>query len=292
MKDHFVRVMSGDGQVRALCTVTTELVAQACRLHDTLPTASVALGRALSAGVLMGGLLDGDQRVALKFEGSGPLAKILVEADALGAVRGFVGDPKVDLPFNAQGNFDVAGALGRAGFLTVTKDLRLKQPSRGIVQLTSSEIAEDLASYLTESEQIPSAVGLGVFVEAGGQIGCAGGFLVQAMPAPNDETLNRVIDNLAELPSLSVLLQQGLDPYQILERIFVGVPFEELERRDVRLACDCSRVRMERALITLGREQAAELIESEEPVEIRCEFCGRSYSFAPDELGRLFDEVH
>jgi len=112
------------------------------------------------------------------------------------------------------------------------------------------------------------------------------------MPAPNDETLNRVIDNLAELPSLSVLLQQGLDPYQILERIFVGVPFEELERREVRLACDCSRERMERALITLGREQAAELIESEEPVEIRCEFCGRSYAFEPTELGRLFDEVH
>ena len=253
MSDHFIRVMSRDGYVRALCAVTTELVAQACELHVTRPTASVALGRALTGGVLMGGLLDQDQRVALKFEGSGPLAKILIEADAAGGVRGYVGDPQVDLPLNAQGNFDVAGALGRAGFLTVTKDLRLKQPSQGIVQLCASEIAEDLASYLDESEQIPSAVGLGVFMDSAGRVACAGGFLVQAMPAPDDATLDHVIDNLKRLPSVSSLLMEGRTSAEILELIFAGVPFDELERREVRLNCDCSPEPMERALIALGR---------------------------------------
>ncbi len=175
MKDYLVRVMSKDGGVRALACLTTNLVGDACGLHGTCPTVSAALGRALSGGVLMGGMLDDDQRVALKFEGNGPMQKILIEADSYGNVRGYPGVAAVHLPPNAEGKLDVAAAIGKAGFLTVTKDLRLREPYSGVVQLFTSEIAEDLAFYLTDSEQIPSAVGLGVFVEPSGRGASAGG---------------------------------------------------------------------------------------------------------------------
>lgn len=181
VSDYLVRILSKNGKVRALACTTTDLVNELKRRHDTWPTASAALGRALTGGALFGSLLKTGQRVALKFEGNGPLKKILIEADSNGAVRGCVGVPHVHLP-EKGGKLDVAGALGRAGFLTVSKDLGLKEPYRGTVQLYSSEIAEDLALYLTESEQIPSAVGLGIFVETDNSIAAAGGFLIQALP--------------------------------------------------------------------------------------------------------------
>ena len=192
MSDYLVRSMSKDGSIRGLAAVSTALVEEARRRHGALPTAAAALGRALTGGALLGAGLKTGQRVALKFEGDGPLKKIVVEAESNGAVRGYVAEPGVHLP-SKNGKLDVAGAVGRTGLLTVSKDLRLKEPYQGIVQLVSGEIAEDLAFYLAESEQVPSAVALGVYVETHGAVAAAGGFLIQTLPPVREEILEQLI---------------------------------------------------------------------------------------------------
>lgn len=288
MNDYLVRIMNKSGTIRGLACVTTGLVAEAARRHGTLPTATTALGRALTGGALMGALLKTDQRVALKFEGNGPLGKILVEAQSTGAVAGTVGNPAVDLPLR-NGRIDVAGALGRAGFLTVTKDLRLKQPYSGTVQLVSSEIGEDLAMYLTESEQIPSAVGLGVFVEQGGTVGGAGGFLIQSLPPQDEATINVLMKRIENLPNLSEHFRDGGTPEQFLELLFEGIPYETIEKRVVAFKCTCSREKGEKALLTQGREALREMIERDGGITVTCSFCCEVWNFGPEEIGRLLD---
>jgi molecular chaperone Hsp33 len=282
-----VRVVTRNENIRGLACVTTRLVREACRQHDAYPTAAVALGRALTGGALMGALLKTGQRTALKFEGSGPLGKIIVEADSDGGVRGYVGDPHVDLP-PVDGKFDVAGAIGKAGFLTVTKDLHLKEPYRGIVRLYTSEIAEDIAYYLLESEQIPSAVGLGVFADATG-ITAAGGFLIQSLP-PSDQT---VIETLARhietLPPVTEMLTGGTTPEAIIDRIFQEIPVDILEKRALAFRCSCSRERLEQALISLGRDDLESLIQNREDVVLTCEFCRKPYIFGIDAIQGLID---
>ncbi len=291
MKDYLVRVMSKDGGVRALACLTTNLVGEACGLHGTCPTASAALGRALSGGVLMGGLLDDDQRVALKFEGNGPMQKILVEADSYGNVRGYPGVAAVRLPPNAEGKLDVAAAIGKAGFLTVTKDLRLREPYSGVVQLFTSEIAEDLAFYLTDSEQIPSAVGLGVFVEPSGRVASAGGFMIQSMPGAEDAVVDALVDRIAEMPPVSQLLKEGALPEDLIRHIFGHIGYELLETKELFFKCSCSRERMERALISLGKDEVNKIVADEEVVEIVCDFCSQKYAFNRDDLRRVLEEM-
>ena len=242
MNDYLVRIMTKSGTIRGLACVTTGLVAEAARRHGTLPTATAALGRALTAGTLMGALLKTGQRVALKFEGNGPLGKILVEAESTGAVAGTVGNPAVDLPLR-NGRIDVAGALGKAGFLTVTMDLGLKQPYLGTVQLVSSEIGEDLALYLTESEQVPSAVGLGIFLEQDGSVGAAGGFLVQSLPPQDEAAIALLMERIGYLPPLSEHFRSGGTPEQLLDLLFDGIPFLTIEKRELAFHCTCSRER-------------------------------------------------
>lgn len=289
-RDYLVRIISRSGSFRALACVTTELVREGCRRHETSPTASAALGRALTGGVLMGALLKTGQRVGLKFEGNGPIRKILVEAESNGAVRGYVGEPAVDLPLR-NGKLDVAGALGRAGLLTVTKDLRMKEPYHGTVQLYSSEIAEDLAYYLTDSEQVPSAVGLGVYLEPDGSVAAAGGFLIQALPPQDEAAIDRLMERIAQLTTLSELLRQGETPEQLLERLFEGIPCDTLEKRAVAFACSCSREKIERVLISLGREELTSLLETQGEAEVTCEFCRERYHLERAELERLLAEL-
>ncbi len=289
MKDYLVRAMTQNGAVRGLACITTRLAADACTRQSAYPTAAVALGRALTGGALMGALLKGEQRVALKFEGNGPLKKILVEADGEGHVRGYVAAPQVELePDN--GKFDVAGALGKAGFLTVTKDLLLKEPYRGIVQLHTSEIAEDLAYYLTESEQTPSAVGLGVFADPQG-VTAAGGFLIQSLPPAKGEVETEVIDQLVDriqhLPPVTEFIRSGKTPEDLLDLIFTDIPYRILEKRDLAFRCSCHRKRVERALISLGSEEIGLLIAQEKDTELTCEFCQKHYRFPPEDLKRI-----
>lgn len=290
MTDYLVRVIAKSGSVRGLACITTGLVNDICRRHGTLPTATAALGRALTAGTLMGAQLKTGQRVALRFEGNGPLQKIIVEADSNGSVRGYVGDPHVHL-LRQDGKLDVAQALGRAGFLTVAKDLGLKEPYRGTVQLYSSQIAEDLALYLVESEQIPSAVGLAEFMELDGTVAAAGGFLIQAVPPVDPEVVDELMARIEKLPPLSELLHRGKSPEELLELLFAGIPFEILEKRELGFACSCSRERIERVLISMGKKELQSLHREQHGAEVTCEFCGERYRFDEADLERLSAEV-
>jgi molecular chaperone Hsp33 len=288
--NYLVRTITKDGSVRALACVTTQLVNEACHRHGTYPAASAALGRALTGGALMGALLKSGQRVALKFEGNGPLKKIVVEAESNGLVRGYVGVPTLNLPPRDR-KLDVAGALGKEGFLRVTKDLRMKEPYTGIVRLYSGEIAEDLAFYLVESEQVPSAVGLGVFVEPDGNVAAAGGFLIQSLPPANDAIIDKLAGHIKKLPAITELLRGGKTPEDLLDLIFTDIPFTTLEKYVLAFQCSCSRERVEKALISLGREELASLLEQHEETAITCEFCHENYVFGRKALERLLGEM-
>ena len=278
MEDYLVRAVTKSGSVRGLACVTTSLVREACRRHGTTPTATVALGRALTGGVLMGALLKDNQRLGLKFEGNGPIKKILVEADSSGGVRGCVGEPALALPM-VQGRLDVAGALGRAGFLTVTKDLGLKRPYQGTVQLYTSEIGEDLAYYLAESEQTPSAVGLTTALDPDGNVTAAGGFLIQSLPPADEQLITRLIERIEAMESLSDLLCQGFGPEGLLTRLFVDIPLLALGRQDLCLRCNCSRDKVQGVLAAIDREELAEIVAEQGGVEVVCEFCKQRYRF-------------
>ncbi len=286
MTDYLVRIITETENIRALACVTTDLADEARRRHGAWPTASAALGRALTAGALMGALLKTGQRVALRFEGNGPLKKILVEADSNGAVRGCVGAPEVHLE-TPEGKLDVGNALGKAGFLTVTKDLGMKEPYHGMVQLMSSEIAEDLALYLTESEQTPSAVGLGVFVEPENRVSAAGGFLIQALPGADGATIDRLMTHIEGLPPLTSLLREGKSPEQLLEVLFKGIPFKTLEKRALAFRCSCSREKIENAVLSLGAGEIDDMIQRDGGAEVTCEFCRQLWRLDRDDLERL-----
>ena len=290
MKNYMVRVISNALNVLGLACVTTDLVNEACRLHGTSATASAALGRALTGGALMASLLKDGQRLALKFEADGPLKKIIVEADSSGAVRGFVGVPDVDVPLK-EGKLDVAGAVGRNGFLTVIKDTGLKELYNGIVQIRTGGIAEDIAFYFTESEQIPSAVGLGVFVEPMGDISAAGGFLIQTLPPSDESVVDKLVTRLEDMPPVTQNLRSGKTPEDMLEIIFEGIPYHILEKRELFLKCTCSRERIERVLISLGKKDIADMIAAQGEAEVDCEFCRTRYHFNRAELEQLLQEM-
>lgn len=291
MNDYLVRAITEEKNILGLACITTNLVDEARRRHGTYPTATAALGRALTGGELMGALLDPGQRVVLKFTGNGPLRKIIVEAEGDGTVRGYVEVPHVDLP-PKNGKLDVSGAIGREGYLTVTKDLRLKEPYNGIVKLYTGEIASDIAYYLTESEQIPSAVGLGVYVETDGRVSASGGFLVQSLPPADDALIDAIADRIQAMPPVTRQLRDGMSPEDILAGVFDGIPYRTLETRQLSFRCSCSVARIEQALITLGRSQVEEIIREREVFDISCHFCNRNYVFRKDHLVRLLREMH
>lgn len=290
MSDYLLRIITKSGNFRALACVTTGLVKEACRRHNTFPTASAALGRALTGCELMGALLKNDQRIALKFEGNGPLKKIVVEADSNGAVHGYVGASDVYL-VRSDGKLDVAGALGKAGFLTVTKDLGLKEPYKGMVQLYTSEIAEDLAYYFTESEQTPSAVALGVYVEPDSTASAAGGFLIQSMPPHDEDMTDMVMERIGKISSITQMVRDGKTPEDMLAVLFDGIPYDIIERRSLSFKCSCNREKIERVLISLGRDELNKLIDKERGAEVKCEFCTELYQFSREELKVLSDGI-
>jgi molecular chaperone Hsp33 len=290
MSDYLVRSISKDGSIRGLAAVSTALVEKARQRHGAWPTAAAALGRALTGGALLGAGLKTGQRLALKFEGDGPVKKIVVEAESNGAVRGYVAEPKVHLP-PKNGKLDVAGAVGRTGLLTVSKDLRLKEPYRGIVQIVSGEIAEDLAFYLAESEQVPSALALGVYVDTDGQVAAAGGFLVQTLPPVREEVLDELVTRIQKLPPVTDLLRSANSPEAILATIYGDLAYTIWDKYALAWQCSCSRERVEKALITLGREELADLAAQGEAATISCEFCRQEYAFKQEDLQRLMEEL-
>jgi len=278
--DHIARAMAVKGKIRAVACVTTRLANDICFLQETSPIVSIALGRALSGAALLGSTLKQGQRTAIKFEGSGPLRKLIVEIDWDGALRGTVAVP------DAMAE-NVPAVIGRAGFLTVTRDLGLKEPYSGMVQLTTSEIAEDLAYYLTDSEQIPSAVGLGVSLAEDGQIAASGGFLIQSLPPSDEDAVEKIMAAIAELPPLSSLLQQGTTPEQLLELLLAGVEHHPLESTELFFRCGCSRDKVERAILSLGVDGLKKMIAEQGEASVTCEFCKQQYQFERSELETL-----
>ncbi|MFY9398324.1 MAG: Hsp33 family molecular chaperone HslO [Desulfomonilia bacterium] len=291
MEDYMIKVITKDEDLIGIACLTTGLVNEARLRHGTFPTATAALGRALTGAELAASTLDPEQRVALKFEGNGPLRKIVVEADGTGAVRGYVAAPETELP-PRDGKLDVSGALGRNGFLTVSKDLRLKDVYTGVVQLHSGEIASDLAYYFSESEQVPTAVGLGVFVERDWHVSAAGGFMVQSLPSSDQERVESVIRHIERMDSVTAQIRDGKLPEDILGTIFEGIPFQVIEKRGLAFRCSCSRERIEQAVISLGRREMEKLSEGSETLDISCQFCGRVYTFSRQDIQRLLKEQH
>jgi len=288
MEDHLVRVVSPDGLFRAAAAISTELVRTVCEKQQTDITATVAMGRLLTGGALLGCLLKGKQRLALVMEGNGPLGKVSVEADAEGRVRGTVRNPIAGLP-PVDGRFDVAGAVGRAGFLHVWKDLGLKSPYQSMMQLQSSEVAEDLAWYLTNSEQVPSSLGLGVELDADARVAVAGGFLVQSLPPGDPHQIEILSKRIQELPPTTSLLKQGMTPIEILEKIFSGGDFHVQQQTRLQFYCPCNQQQIEDMLVGLGRKELISLREEHEPVEIVCEYCRQQYHFNYEQVGKLIE---
>jgi len=286
MADYLIRSLGDKTNIIGLACVTTGLVREASRLHATSPTASAALGRALTGGLLMGTLLKRGQRIALKFEGNGPLKRIVVEADNEGTARGFVAVPEADVP-SKEGKLDVSGLLGNEGTLTVAKDVGLKEPYRGIVKLHTGEIAEDIAYYFLESEQIPSAVGLGVFVEPDGTVSAAGGFLIQTIPPVEEGLVDRIIANLQGIPFVTQMIREGKSPEDMLARVFSDIPYHVLGKQDLSLRCTCSKEKVEKALVALGGDELRKFTAEHEETDVTCEYCRTKYRFIRKELEAL-----
>jgi len=277
MSDQLIRILTLDGAIRVSVVETTLLVEEVRRRQQTDPTATVALGRLATAAALMVSQLKGDQRIGLTVEGNGPLQRLQSEADARGHVRATVKWPLAGLP-PRDGRFDVAGAVGRAGFLHVVKDLGLKEPYRGMVQLVSSEIAEDLAYYFTTSEQTPSSVALGVELGQQAEVAAAGGFLVQLMPDADDALADRLADCLAALPPTTTLLRQGLSPEAIAARVLDDYPYQVLGTTPVCFSCTCSRQQTLNLLRTLGPEELDQIIAELGEARVTCEYCKEIYA--------------
>lgn len=278
MKDYIIRALSASGGIRVLVCTATELAKEICTLQGASATVSIAMGRALAGGALMGALLKQNQRVALKFEGNGPMRKLIVESDWDGAVRASAGEPAAEAE-PVSGRWNVAGVLGKAGFLTVSKDLGIGgEPYQGMVQLRSSEIGEDLAYYLTDSEQVPSAVGLGASLDESGRIAVCGGFLVQALPKADPSEIDEIMAGIGSLPPIPELLHRG-GPKMLMESLFGSVASVLLETSEIFFRCGCSREKVERALLTFKKEELCDMAAKDKGAEITCEFCRQTYSF-------------
>ena len=287
MNDYIIRATAANDQIRAFAAVTTEMVETAREHHNTSPVATAALGRLLTAGAMMGSMMKGEKDVlTLQIKAGGPLQGITVTADSQGNVKGYVGNPDVCIPANSKGKLDVAGAVG-PGFLTVIKDMGLKEPYSGQVMLQTCEIAEDLTYYFATSEQVPSAVGLGVLMNKNNTVRQAGGFIVQLMPFAEEEVISRLEQNVQNINSVTNLLEEGHTPESLLEKVLEGFDVQINEKMDTRFRCNCSKERVAKALISIGRKELNEMIQEGKPIEMNCHFCNTNYNFTVEELKEI-----
>ena len=287
MNDYIIRATAANDQIRAFAAVTTQMVETAREHHNTSPVATAALGRLLTAGAMMGAMMKGEKDVlTLQIKAGGPLQGITVTADSQGNVKGYVGNPDVCIPANSKGKLDVAGAVG-PGFLNVIKDMGLKEPYSGQVMLQTCEIAEDLTYYFATSEQVPSAVGLGVLMNKNNTVRQAGGFIVQLMPFAEEEVISRLEQNVQKINSVTNLLEEGHTPESLLEKVLEGFDMQINEKTETRFHCNCTRERVEKALISIGRKELNEMIQEGKPIEMNCHFCNTNYTFTVEELKEI-----
>lgn len=288
MSDYLVKSLAFDGQIRAYAVDATETVSTAQKLHDTWSAASAALGRSLVGTLLLASAsLQGDETMTVKINGNGPVGGIVVDGNANGTVKGYVQNPHVHLPLNDKHKIDVKGAVGTEGFLAVTKDLGLKEPFTGQVPLVSGELGEDFTYYLAKSEQIPSSVGLSVFVNSDNSIETAGGFMIQVMPGAKEETISQIEKRLAEIPMVSEMMRDGKKPEDILNEILGAENVKILDKMPVSYRCDCSRERFLGVLTSLPTDQLQEMADEDHGAEAVCHFCGKKYQFTEDELRKI-----
>lgn len=287
MEDYIVRATAANAQIRAFAVTSRALVEQAREIHDLSPVITAALGRLLTAGAMMGSMLKGEKDVlTLQIHCGGPVRGLAVTADAKANVRGTALEPQVMLPPNAIGKLDVGGAVGN-GILSVIKDMGLKEPYVGQTQLQTGEIAEDLTYYFATSEQVPSAVGLGVLMEKDNTVKRAGGFIIQLMPFADDETIGALEEKLKTMDSVTKILDDGNSPEQLLALLLGDLGLEINDTIPAQYYCDCNRERVERAIISIGKKDIQEMIAEARPVEVKCQFCDKVYNFEVEDLQRM-----
>ena len=291
MTDYIVRATAANNQIRAFAATTKETVEAARQAHNTSPVATAALGRLLTGGAMMGSMMKNDSdMLTIQIKGDGPIGGLTVTADSKGNVKGYVEHPEVMLPPNAQGKLDVSGALG-IGLISVIKDMGLKEPYVGQTILQTSEIAEDLTYYFATSEQVPSSVGLGVLMEHDNTVKQAGGFIVQLMPFVDDDVVDRLEANIKKISSVTSMLDKGMTPGEILEEVLDGFEVEVKDTMPAQFYCNCTKERVEKAIISIGKKDIQEMIEDGKPIEVNCHFCGKSYEFSVEELKTLIKKA-
>lgn len=291
MNDYLVKALAYGGQVRAYAVRSTETISEAQRRHQTWRTASAALGRAMTAGLMMGAMMKGEEKLTIKIEGGGPIGAIMVDSNAKGEVRGYVSNPQVDFESNEHGKLDVRRAVGTDGYLSVVKDIGLRDFFTGQVPIVSGELGEDFTYYFVTSEQVPSSVGVGILVNPDDSILAAGGFIFQLMPGTEDETITKIEERLKTIPPISRLIEKGLTPEEILEELFGQENVNVLEKMPVKFECNCSKERFAGAIISLGSKEIRDMIEEDGMAEAHCHFCNEKYHYSKEELEGLEREA-
>lgn len=283
-----VRCITSNGQVMATALDSTDIVAEAERIHKTSAVVTAALGRLITAASMMGNMLKGkDDSVTLRISGNGPIGSLIAVSDFNGDVRGYVANPVVEIPLNEKGKLDVGGAVGKAGNLYVIKDLGLKEPYSGTVPLVSGEIAEDITAYYAISEQTPTVCALGVLVNPDLTVNVSGGYIIQLLPAAEEETITKIEQGIKDIPSVTEMLRSGMTPEDIIRRALKNFDVEVLYDREVEYKCNCSKERVECALLSMGREELSKMAEEMDEAQIECHFCDKKYVFSKQELRNL-----
>ncbi len=291
MSDYLVKALAFDKQVRAYAVNSTETVGEAQRRHQTWATASAALGRAMTASVMMGAMLKGEEKLTVKVEGGGPIGAIIVDSDAKGHVRGYVSNPQVYFASNEKGKMDVQRAVGTNGTVSVVKDIGLRENFSGQVPIISGELGEDFTYYFAVSEQTPSSVGVGVLVNPDNTILVAGGFIIQLMPGTDEETISKIEESINKTPSVSKMIQDGLSPEEILYQLLGEDNVQVIEKMPVEFQCTCSKERFSRAIISLGESEIQEMITEDGKADTQCHFCNAEYYFTKEELEEILEEA-
>lgn len=287
MSDYMVRATAAGAMVRAFVCNSRELVEKARQIHDTTPVVTAALGRLLTAGSMMGTMLKGDKDLlTIQIQSSGQIGGLTVTADSKGKVKGYAINPKADLPLKENGKLDVGNAMG-IGVMNVIKDMGLKEPYVGQTVLQTGEIGDDLTYYFATSEQIPSSVGLGVLVDRDYSVKQAGGFIVQLMPFATEEVIAKLEENLSKITSVSEMFDKGMTPEEILAELFDGLDYEISDTVHIGYSCNCSKDRVRKAIISIGKKDIQEMIDDNEPIEVKCHFCNTAYTFSIEELKEM-----
>ena len=290
MSDYIVRAIAAKGQIRAFAATTKDTVEKSRQLHNTSPIATVALGRLLTGGAMMGVTMKSDADIlTVQIKGNGPIGAMTVTADPKGNVKGFVGNPEVMLPLK-DGKLDIAGAVG-IGVLSVIKDIGLKEPYVGDTILITSEIADDLTYYYATSEQVPSSVGLGVLMTKENTVEQAGGFIIQLMPDATEEVIDKLEKRIKEVKSVTEMLENGMTPEKILEHILGDMELEILDTVQTQFHCNCSKERVSKAVMSIGAKDLKEMVDDNKPIEVNCHFCNSHYTFSPEELEQMLEAV-